>query len=86
MNLKKTRIGLATASLGLLLAGCNQSGGASGVGGTGGDFVLLRVTPPNNSSLYLNDAIQFDFSNEVDPSTAEFSTVVAGFFITEIIL
>jgi len=80
MNLKKTRIGLATASLGLLLAGCNQSGGASGVGGTGGDFVLLRVTPPNNSSLYLNDAIQFDFSNEVDPSTADLNSISFNVF------
>lgn len=81
MNLKKTRIGSAMLSLGLLLGGCGGSGGGtSNVGGTGGDFLLLRVTPPDNASLFLNDAIRFDFSQVVDLSTADLNSISFNVF------
>lgn len=81
MNLKKTRIGSAVVSLGLLLAGCGGGGGgASDLSGASGNFTLLRVTPPNNASLFLNDAIQFDFSTPVDLTTADLNSVSFNVF------
>lgn len=76
MKLKTIWIGSALICLPLVLAGCGGGGGsASQVGGSGGDFLVLRVTPPDNASLYLNDAIQFDFSIPVDLTTADLNSV-----------
>jgi len=58
----------------LPLAGCG-GGSPAGDGGNSGDFLLLRVTPPNNAALFLNDAIQFDFSHSVDLATVDLNSV-----------
>lgn len=65
------------ASLAVLLAGCSSGGGNSGSSapGTGGNFQVLRTTPPNNGSLFLNESIQIDFSNPVDLDSADLNTV-----------
>ena len=56
-------------------AACS-SGGGSGTGiRQGGDFIVLRTTPQNNGTLFLNEPIQFDFSSEVDLSTADLSSI-----------
>ncbi len=81
MKLMKTWIGSALVYLPLMLASCGGGGGrAAGVGGGGGDFTLLRVTPPDNASLFLNDAIQFDFTAPVDLSTADLNSVSFNVF------
>lgn len=57
------------------LVGCSGSGdGATGTVKTGGDFLVLRSEPSDNGRLYLNDAIQLDFSNEVDLDSVDLST------------
>lgn len=68
---RATLLGLAA-----LLAGCSGGGSAGGgAPGTGGNFVVLRTTPPNNGSLTLNEPIQIDFSNRIDLSSADLNTV-----------
>lgn len=60
------------AGLALLFAAC--SGGES-VGPVGGDFLVLRTTPPDNGKLFLNEPIRIDFSNRVDLQSADLNTV-----------
>ena len=36
----------------------------------GGDFIVLRTTPPNNGQLFLNEPIQLDMSNAEDRAVA----------------
>src|SRR5262245_59997949 len=66
---------LSLASL-AALAAC--SGGGSGVTAestTGGDFLLLRTEPVNGGTIFLNDPIAMDFSNEVNLDSANLTTV-----------
>ncbi|MEZ5963391.1 MAG: hypothetical protein R3F56_06040 [Planctomycetota bacterium] len=81
MNLKTTRIGSAVISLGLLLAGCGGGGGSgSSLNTGGGSFSYLRVTPTDNATLFLNDAIQIDFTTQVDLTTADLNSVSFNVF------
>ncbi len=80
MNPKTNRIALAVAALALSLVGCGGGSSPAGLSGTGGDFVLLRVTPPDNAKLFLNDSIQFDFSTAVEPSTADLNAISFSVF------
>lgn len=66
----------AGAALAFALAAC--TGGGSG--GTGGDFLVLRTTPPNNGKLFLNEAIRIDFSSAVDITSADLNTVAFQVF------
>ena len=61
----------ATSALALVLAACSSGGS----GGTGGDFLVLRTTPPNNGKLFLNEPIRIDFSSVVDLTSADLNTV-----------
>ncbi|MEO6593584.1 MAG: Ig-like domain-containing protein, partial [Planctomycetota bacterium] len=56
------------------LVGC--SGGNSSIGGikTGGEFLVLQTEPSDNGSLFLNDAVQIDFSNPVDLGSVDLTT------------
>lgn len=57
------------------LVGCSGSGGgATGTVKTGGDFLVLKSEPSDNGRLYLNDAIELDFSNEVDLNSVNLNT------------
>src|SRR5262245_25300604 len=49
---------------------------SSDVGGikTGGDFIVLQTEPSDNGALFLNDAIQIDFSNPVMLASASLLT------------
>lgn len=81
MNPKTNRIAFAVAAVALTLAGCGGGGQSpAGSSGTGGDFVLLRVTPPDNAKLFLNDSIQFDFSTPVDLTTADLNAISFSVF------
>ncbi len=60
----------------LALAACGGSGGAPiGSGGIGGDFVVLKTEPVNGATIFLNDPISIDFSNQVDPDSASLTTM-----------
>ncbi|MEO0480708.1 MAG: Ig-like domain-containing protein [Planctomycetota bacterium] len=74
----------ALVSLAVLFAGCSGSDGNPGstTPGTGGNFVVLRTTPPNNGTLFLNESIQIDFSNPVDLDSADLNTV--SFEVTDL--
>lgn len=41
---------------------------------TGGNFLVLKSEPSDNGRLYLNDAIQLDFSNDVDLNSVNLNT------------
>lgn len=62
-------------SLAIVAAFVSCSSG-SDVGGikTGGDFVVLQTEPSDNGALFLNDAIQVDFSNPVNLASASLLT------------
>ena len=62
-------------SLAIVAAFVSCSGG-SDVGGikTGGDFIVLQTEPSDNGGLFLNDAIQIDFSNPVMLASASLLT------------
>ena len=69
------------ALLALLVAGCSGGGQSStGTPGTSGDFVVLRNIPSNNGQLFLNQSIAFEFSNDVDLSSADFNSVSFAVF------
>jgi len=58
------------------LAACSGSGGGNAAESTtGGDFLLLGTQPVNGGTIYLNDPIALDFSNEVDLDSASLTTV-----------
>ena len=60
-------------SLAILVALAGCSGGGS-TNGTGGNFVVLKTEPVDNATLFLNDAIQIDFSNPVDLDSVDLTT------------
>jgi hypothetical protein len=64
----------------VLLAACSGSSSGDSVKGTSGDFLVLRSTPPDNGKLFLNEAIQIDFSNRVDLRSADLNTVAFQVF------
>src|SRR5262245_61222849 len=58
------------------LAACSGSGGgAAAESTTGGEFMLLGTQPVNGGSIFLNDPIALDFSNEVNIDSASLTTV-----------
>jgi hypothetical protein len=67
------------AALLATLCACS-SGRRTGESRTGGEFEFLRVTPPPNSTLFLNDPLQFDFSSDVDPASADLNSVTIDVF------
>src|SRR5512138_1396778 len=72
------RFGTACLSLVVLaaVAACSGSGGGvAAASTTGGDFLLLGTQPVNGGTIYLNDPIALDFSNEVDVDSASLTTV-----------
>ncbi len=64
---------LALASLGLTLAGCSGSG--SGAGGASSSFTVENVSVLNGSSWQINRPIEIRFSEDVDFSTVNFTTI-----------
>ncbi len=68
-----------TVALGLVAlgsTGCSGGGGgSSGSAKTGGDFVALRTVPTSGGSIFLNDPIAIDFSNEINLDSANLTTV-----------
>ena len=80
MNRAMNRVTHArTLSLAVLAALAACSGGdtatPAGTVKTGGSFVVLQTDPVTNGRLYLNDPVQFDFSNPVNLETADLNTV-----------
>lgn len=72
-------IGVIPFSLSLLaFAACSGSGGGSvgGVGpSSGGDFAVLKTDPVNGATVFLNDAINIDFTTKVDIDSATLLTM-----------
>lgn len=58
-----------------LLAACSGGGGTAGSSSTGGSFLALRTEPNDNATLFLNDSVRIDFSQPIDFSTVNLSTV-----------
>ena len=48
---------------------------ASAASATGGDLVLMGTEPVNGGTIFLNDPIALDFSNEIDIDSASLTTV-----------
>lgn len=58
------------------MAACSGGGGAPpGEVNTGGNFVVLRTSPLNAGTSYLNDPVRIDFSNRVDLDSATLDAV-----------
>ena len=59
-----------------LVAACSSSGaGQIGDGRAGGDFVFEASDPVSGATIFLNDPVAFDFSEEVDLESANLLTV-----------
>src|SRR5262245_13489759 len=63
------------AALAALAACSGSGGGVAAESTTGGDFLLVGTQPVNGGTIYLNDPIALDFSNEVDVDSASLTTV-----------
>lgn len=66
---------LVGVSLSLLAACGGGGGGPVGEGRAGGDFVLEATEPADGATIFLNDPIAFDFTQEVDLDSANLTTV-----------
>lgn len=55
-------------------AACGGGGDDSAEVKTGGDFIVLKTQPSDNGTLFLNDAIQIDFSQPVDLASVNLTT------------
>ncbi|MCA8957332.1 MAG: hypothetical protein KDC87_14755 [Planctomycetes bacterium] len=73
-------VAFAFLSAALLYSGCAGGSGGGGQAGTSGDFVVLRTTPSNNGTLFLNESISIDFSNDVDINSADFNALSFAVF------
>ncbi|MBL8732407.1 MAG: hypothetical protein JNN13_08565 [Planctomycetes bacterium] len=56
------------------LTACSSGGDSVGSIKTGGDFIVLQTEPSDNGTLFLNDSINIDFSNDVDLDSVSLST------------
>jgi hypothetical protein len=65
---------LSLTSVALLVA-CSGGGGAAGASTFGGSFLALRTEPSDNATLFLNDSLRIDFSQPIDFSSVDYSTV-----------
>ena len=62
----------------LAFAACSGSGSGSGGGSNannGGDFVVLKTDPVNGATIFLNDAVNIDFTSAIDLNSATLSTM-----------
>ncbi len=58
----------------LAVAACSGGGSNSAESRTGGDFLVLKTEPSDNATLFLNDSIRIDFSNQVDLGSVNLNT------------
>ncbi len=70
---------LLVTPLGICLLALGSCGGGSGSSSTGvdagGDFAVVRTTPVNGATIFLNDPISIDFTTRVDLDSATLSTM-----------
>jgi len=61
----------------LALGACSGSGGASvgEAGAGGGDFTVVRTSPVNGATIFLNDPVSIDFTTPVDLDSATLNTM-----------
>jgi len=58
----------------LAVAACSGGGSDSASSRTGGDFLVLKTEPSDNGTLFLNDPIRIDFSNQVELGSVDLNT------------
>ena len=70
---------LLVTPLGLCLLALGSCGGGSGSSSSGvdagGDFAVVRTTPVNGATIFLNDPISIDFTTRVDLDSATLNTM-----------
>lgn len=66
---------LAIAVLPALLAGCGGGSSAGGQAGTGGTLVLIDVNVGDYDGVPLNEIIELEFSDELNPDTVRPDTI-----------
>lgn len=60
----------------LALGACGGGGGASvGEAGVGGDFTVVRTSPVNGATIFLNDPVAIDFTTPIDLDSATLNTM-----------
>ena len=60
----------------LALGACSGGGGASvGETGVGGDFTVVRTSPVNGATIFLNDPVSIDFTTPIDIDSATLNTM-----------
>ncbi|MEN8148337.1 MAG: Ig-like domain-containing protein [Planctomycetota bacterium] len=66
---------LAIAVLPVMVAGCGSGSSSGGQAGTGGTLVLLDVSVGDFDGVPLNEIIEFEFSDDLNPDTVRPDTI-----------
>ena len=66
---------LAIAVLPVIVAGCGGGSSSGGQAGTGGTLVLIDVSVGDFDGVPLNEIIEFEFSDVLDPDTVRSDTI-----------
>ncbi|MGC6486034.1 MAG: Ig-like domain-containing protein [Planctomycetota bacterium] len=75
MNRNVTATSTLALPLGLCLLALSACGGGGGSAAAGGDFQVVRTSPVNGATVFLNDPVSIDFSSPVDIDSATLNTM-----------